>query len=150
MAACGAKILHLRCVEYARRFDMPIHVRSSFSPHEGTWITDKPQHGPEGEPVEAPIIAGVAHDRSEAKITVVGVPDRAGMAAEIFQAVARAEINIDMIVQNVSASETGLTDISFTLPQDRRPDRYAGPRRRSSSRSGSRPCSTTTTSASCR
>src|SRR5215204_5308255 len=81
MAACGAKILHLRCVEYARRFDMPIHVRSSFSPHEGTWITDKPRHGPEGEPVEAPIIAGVAHDRTEAKITVVGVPDRAGMAA---------------------------------------------------------------------
>jgi aspartate kinase len=67
--------------------------------------------------VEAPIIAGVAHDRNEAKITVVGVPDRAGMAAEIFQAVARAEINIDMIVQNVSASETGLTDISFTLPK---------------------------------
>jgi aspartate kinase len=117
MAACGAKILHLRCVEYARRFDMPIHVRSSFSPQEGTWITDKPQPGPEGETVEAPIIAGVAHDRSEAKITVVGVPDRAGMAAEIFQAVARAEINIDMIVQNVSASETGLTDISFTLPK---------------------------------
>jgi aspartate kinase len=117
MAACGAKILHLRCVEYARRFDMPIHVRSSFSPNEGTWITDKPQQGPEGESVEAPIIAGVAHDRSEAKITVVGVPDRAGMAAEIFQAVARAEINLDMIVQNVSASETGLTDISFTLPK---------------------------------
>ena len=67
--------------------------------------------------MEAPIIAGVAHDRNEAKITVVGVPDRAGMAAEIFQAVARAEINIDMIVQNVSASETGLTDISFTLPK---------------------------------
>ena len=67
--------------------------------------------------MEAPIIAGVAHDRSEAKITVVGVPDRAGMAAEIFQAVARAEINLDMIVQNVSASETGLTDISFTLPK---------------------------------
>ena len=117
MAASGAKILHLRCVEYARRFDMPIHVRSSFSPQEGTWITDKPQPGPEGETVEAPIIAGVAHDRSEAKITVVGVPDRAGMAAEIFQAVARAEINLDMIVQNVSASETGLTDISFTLPK---------------------------------
>ena len=113
MAACGAKILHLRCVEYARRFDMPIHVRSSFSAHEGTWITDKPQ----GDSVEAPIIAGVAHDRTEAKITIVGVPDRAGMAAEIFKAVALAEINIDMIVQNISASETGLTDISFTLPK---------------------------------
>ncbi len=113
MAASGAKILHVRCVEYARRFDIPIHVRSSFSPHEGTWITEKPQ----GDIVEAPIIAGVAHDRSEAKITVVGVPDRAGMAAEIFRAVAEAEINLDMIVQNVSVSETGLTDISFTLPE---------------------------------
>ena len=122
MAACGAKILHLRCVEYARRFNMPIHVRSSFSPHEGTWVTDTAYtgnnpHSTTGETVEAPIIAGVAHDRSEAKITVVGVPDRAGMAAEIFRAVAAAEINIDMIVQNVSATETGLTDISFTLPQ---------------------------------
>jgi aspartate kinase len=67
--------------------------------------------------VEAPIIAGVAHDRSEAKVTVVGVPDRTGMAAKIFQAVAAAEINIDMIVQNVSAVETGLTDISFTIPK---------------------------------
>jgi aspartate kinase len=113
MAASGARILHLRCVEYARRFDMPIHVRSSFSANEGTWVTDKPR----GDSVEAPIIAGVAHDRSEAKITVVGVPDRAGMAAEIFRAVAEAEINLDMIVQNVSASETGLTDISFTLPK---------------------------------
>jgi len=92
---------------------MPIHVRSSFSANEGTWVTDQP----EGDRVEAPIIAGVAHDRSEAKITVVGVPDRAGMAAEIFRAVAEAEINLDMIVQNVSASETGLTDISFTLPK---------------------------------
>ncbi len=113
MAACGARVLHLRCVEYARRFDMPIHVRSSFSPHEGTMVTNNPI----GETVEAPIIAGVAHDRSEAKITIVGVPDRAGMAAEIFKAVALAEINIDMIVQNISASETGLTDISFTLPK---------------------------------
>ncbi|MDQ6714680.1 MAG: ACT domain-containing protein, partial [Actinomycetota bacterium] len=101
------------CVEYARRFAIPIHVRSSFSAHEGTWIVDQP----EGDTVEAPIIAGVAHDRSEAKITVVGVPDRAGMAAEIFRAVAEAEINLDMIVQNISASETGLTDISFTLPK---------------------------------
>ena len=115
MAACGAKILHLRCVEYARRFDMPIHVRSSFSYREGTLIVTQPA-GEEGDNVEAPIIAGVAHDRSEAKITVVGVPDHPGTAAVIFQAVADAEINIDMIVQNVSAVETGLTDISFTLP----------------------------------
>ena len=116
MAACGAKILHLRCVEYARRFDMPIHVRSSFSYREGTLIVTQPADE-EGDNVEAPIIAGVAHDRSEAKITVVGVPDHPGKAAEIFQACADAEINIDMIVQNVSAVETGLTDISFTLPK---------------------------------
>jgi aspartate kinase len=116
MAASGAKILHLRCVEYARRFDMPIHVRSSFSYREGTLIVAQPAHE-EGEDVEAPIIAGVAHDRSQAKITVVGVPDLPGKAAEIFQACADAEINIDMIVQNVSAVETGLTDISFTLPK---------------------------------
>jgi aspartate kinase len=116
MAACGAKILHLRCVEYARRFDMPIHVRSSFSYREGTLIVTQPA-GEQGDNVEAPIIAGVAHDRSEAKITIVGVPDHPGKAAEIFQACAEAEINIDMIVQNVSAVETGLTDISFTLPK---------------------------------
>ncbi|KRE60651.1 aspartate kinase [Nostocoides sp. Soil756] len=115
LAACGSKVLHLRSVEYARRFDIPIHVRSSFSQKIGTTVTDQP--APEGAPVEAPIIAGVAHDRSEAKVTVVGVPDRTGMAATIFQAVAGAEINIDMIVQNVSAVETGLTDISFTIPK---------------------------------
>ena len=116
MAACGARILHLRCVEYARRFDMPIHVRSSFSYREGTLIVSQPVDK-QGDSVEAPIIAGVAHDRSQAKITVVGVPDHPGKAAEIFQACAVAEINIDMIVQNVSAVETGLTDISFTLPK---------------------------------
>ncbi len=115
LAAAGSKVLHLRSVEYARRFDIPIHVRSSFSDIEGTIVTDHP--APEGVSVEAPIIAGVAHDRSEAKITVVGVPDRTGKAAELFQAVASAQINIDMIVQNVSATETGLTDISFTLPR---------------------------------
>ena len=115
MAACGARILHLRCVEYARRFNMPVHVRSSFSQHEGTWITNQPYC--QGGTVEAPIITGVAHDRSEAKITIVGVPDKAGKAAEIFTAIALSETNIDMIVQNVSAVETGLTDISFTLPK---------------------------------
>ncbi|MGL4174957.1 MAG: aspartate kinase [Dermatophilaceae bacterium] len=114
LAACGSKVLHLRSVEYARRFDIPIHVRSSFSHKEGTIVAD---HIPEGAAVEAPIITGVAHDRSEAKVTVVGVPDRTGMAARIFRAVAAAEINLDMIVQNVSATDTGLTDISFTLPK---------------------------------
>jgi aspartate kinase len=132
LAACGAKVLHLRCVEYARRSDLPIHVRSSFSEFDGTWVI-----GPDGRPddvvnttngaapvapiegvgVEQPIISGVAHDRSEAKVTVVGVPDKPGEAAVIFETIADAHINIDMIVQNVSAAATGLTDISFTLPK---------------------------------
>jgi aspartate kinase len=114
LAASGAKVLHIRCVEYARRFDLPIHVRSSFSNKEGTWVV---KDHPEGGEMEAAIIAGIAHDKSEAKVTIVGVPDRAGMAAAIFQAIADADINIDMIVQNVSAAATGLTDISFTLPK---------------------------------
>ena len=115
MAACGAKILHLRCVEYARRYQMPIHVRSSFSQKTGTWISD---NEPEEDDMEQAIIAGVAHDRSEAKITVVGVPDKVGEAARIFEALSDAEVNLDMIVQNVSAASTNLTDISFTLPRD--------------------------------
>jgi aspartate kinase len=113
MAACGAKVLHLRCVEYARRYDIPVHVRSSFSTMDGTWVTD----APEEDQMEQPIISGVAHDRSEAKITVVGVPDKPGEAAAIFRAISAAEINIDMIVQNISAAATGRTDISFTLPK---------------------------------
>jgi aspartate kinase len=116
MAAQGAKILHLRCVEYARRYDMPIHVRSSFSDKEGTWVVKAEDVAQEGS-MEAAIITGVAHDRSQAKITVVGVPDKPGEAAAIFRAVADAQINIDMIVQNVSAASTNLTDISFTLPR---------------------------------
>ena len=112
LAASGAKVLHLRCVEYARRYDLPIHVRSSFSNLEGTWIV---KDHPGGGTMEQAIIAGIAHDRSEAKVTIVGVPDRTGVAARIFQAIADADINIDMIVQNVSAAATGLTDISFTL-----------------------------------
>ncbi|MEX0427929.1 aspartate kinase [Nocardioides sp. DS6] len=115
LAASGAKILHLRCVEYARRYDMPIHVRSSFSSKEGTWII--PDNSPGAAEMEQAIIAGVAHDRSEAKITVVGVPDKVGEAARIFETLANSEVNIDMVVQNVSAAATGLTDISFTLPR---------------------------------
>jgi aspartate kinase len=114
MAASGAKILHLRCVEYARRHSIPIHVRSSFSALTGTWVDDKPGRSD----MEQPIISGVAHDRSEAKITVVGVPDRAGEAARIFETLADAQINIDMIVQNVSVRATGRSDISFTLPRE--------------------------------
>jgi aspartate kinase len=114
LAASGAKVLHLRCVEYARRFDLPIHVRSSFSGNEGTWVV---KDRPEGDGMEQAIISGIAHDRSEAKITIVGVPDRTGVAARIFQSIADVDVNIDMIVQNVSAAATGLTDISFTLPK---------------------------------
>jgi len=122
MAASGAKILHLRCVEYARRNNMPIHVRSSFSNKEGTWVVDAESVqavlNNDGTPMEQAIISGVAHDRSEAKITVVGVPDKVGEAAMIFRALALAAINIDMVVQNVSAAATALTDISFTLPRE--------------------------------
>jgi aspartate kinase len=113
MAACGAKILHLRCVEYARRYNVPVHVRSSFSNKDGTRVVD----AKELDPMEQAIISGVAHDRSEAKITVVGVPDKIGEAARIFAAVAEADTNIDMIVQNISAVATNRTDISFTLPR---------------------------------
>jgi aspartate kinase len=118
MAASGAKILHLRCVEYARRYNIPVHVRSSFSQKEGTWIVpDTTSDNPEGADMEQALISGVAHDRSEAKITVVGVPDKVGEAARIFEALSSGEINIDMVVQNVSAAATGRTDISFTLPR---------------------------------
>jgi aspartate kinase len=117
MAACGAKVLMLRCVEYARRYNIPIHVRSSFSNAEGTWVTNAAQKT-EGADMEQAIISGIAHDMSEAKITVVGVPDKVGKAAVIFQAIADTAINIDMIVQNVSAAATGRTDISFTLPRE--------------------------------
>ncbi|GAB3748220.1 aspartate kinase [Nocardiopsis nanhaiensis] len=115
MAASGTKILHLRCVEYARQYNIPLHVRSSFSQKPGTWIVSEVE---ESEGMEQPIISGVSHDRSEAKITVVGVPDKVGEAATVFKALADAEINIDMIVQNVSAVSTSRTDISFTVPKD--------------------------------
>ncbi|WP_083936344.1 aspartate kinase [Nocardiopsis ganjiahuensis] len=115
MAASGTKILHLRCVEYARQYNIPLHVRSSFSQKTGTWIVSEVE---ESEGMEQPIISGVSHDRSEAKITVVGVPDKVGEAATIFKALADAEINIDMIVQNVSAVSTSRTDISFTAPKE--------------------------------
>ena len=116
MAACGAKVLIPRCVEYARRYGLPIHVRSSFSDKIGTWVSEHAGNDSEEAGMEQAIISGVAHDRSEAKITVVGVPDRVGTAARIFGIIAEAGINIDMIVQNVSAIATGRTDISFTLP----------------------------------
>ena len=113
LAAAGAKVLYIRAVEYARRHGVTLHVRSSFNNNEGTWVVN----GNRGETMEEPIITGVAGDLSEAKITVVGVPDVPGKAAEIFTIVAQTGANIDMIVQNVSAAATGVTDISFTLPK---------------------------------
>ena len=114
LAAHGAKILHLRAVEYARRYQVPIHVRSSFSENDGTLVIDNDEEGP----MEHPLISGVAHDSSQAKITVVGVPDVPGSASLLFEAVAAAGVNIDMIVQNVSVHHSGVTDISFTLPHE--------------------------------
>ncbi|PJE96432.1 aspartate kinase [Streptomyces carminius] len=114
LASSGSKVLLHRCVEYARRYNIPIHVRSSFSGLRGTWVSNEPQGD---QPMEQALISGVAHDTSEAKITIVGVPDKPGEAAKIFRAIADAELNIDMVVQNVSAASTGLTDISFTLPK---------------------------------
>jgi aspartate kinase len=113
MAAGGAKVLMLRCVEYGRRYSVPIHVRSSFSNLSGTIVAGSM----EDLTVEQAIISGVAHDRSEAKVTVVGVPDKPGQAAALFKVLAEAELNLDMIVQNVSTKGTGRTDVSFTLPK---------------------------------
>ena len=110
MAACGAGVLMLRCVEYGRRQGVRIHVRSSFNNNTGTVVM-------EGGAMEQAIISGVAHDRSEAKVTIVDVPDKPGEAAHIFRVLADAGVNIDMVVQNVSHVGTGRTDISFTLPK---------------------------------
>jgi len=110
LAAHGAKVLHLRCVEYARRFNVPLRVRSSFTDKPGTLIV----HDFEESTMEQPIISGVSQDLSEAKITVTNVPDRPGMAALVFETLAAIGVNLDMIVQNVSAD--GITDITFTLP----------------------------------
>ena len=111
MAATGAKVLHLRAVEYARRYGVPLHVRSSYSPKPGTIVSGSV----EDLSVEQAMITGVAHDRSEAKVTVRGVPDNPGVAGRIFRAVADAEIDIDMVLQNVSGSASGRTDITFTV-----------------------------------
>jgi aspartate kinase len=113
MAACGAKVLHLRAVEYARRYNVPLRVRSSYTEKPGSLV-----HGSIEEiPLENAIITGVAHDRSEAKITVTDVPDSPGMAARIFRTVADADINIDMVLQNISRTSAQRTDITFTLPK---------------------------------
>jgi aspartate kinase len=121
MAACGAKVLHLRAVEYARRYNVPLRVRSSYNDKPGTLVSGSIEE----IPLENPIITGVAHDRSEGKITVTGVPDTPGMAARIFRTVADAEINIDMVLQNISTSKVGRTDITFTLPRSDGPTAVA-------------------------
>ena len=108
LAATGAKVMMLRSVEFARRHGVRIHVRSSLSEGEGTWIVSQE------ELMEQPIISGIAHDTSEAEVTILAVPDRPGIAARVFRALADVGVNVDMIVQNVSAE--GHTDISFTLP----------------------------------
>jgi aspartate kinase len=109
LAASGAKVLQLRSVEYARRNNVPLMVRSSFNDEPGTWVK-------EGSEMEDAIISGVAHDEAEAKITIVDVPDKPGVAARVFRAVADDGVNVDMIVQNVS--HDGRTDLSFTAPTD--------------------------------
>lgn len=114
MAACGAKVLMLRCVEYARRYNIPVHVRSSYSDKPGTVVVGSIKD----KPMEDPILTGVAHDRSEAKVTIVGIPDYPGYAAKVFRAIADADVNIDMVLQNVSKVENGKTDITFTCPRD--------------------------------
>ncbi|MDR0990075.1 MAG: aspartate kinase [Propionibacteriaceae bacterium] len=124
LAANGAKILHLRCVEYARREQVPVHVRSSFSDQPGTWVVAAPDI-PSGGIMEDALITGVAHDLSEAKVTVVGVPDRPGRAARVFEVIAALDVNIDMIVQNASVSDD-TTAISFTLADADRPRAIEG------------------------
>ncbi|GGG73213.1 aspartokinase [Corynebacterium pelargi] len=113
LAAVGSKILVLRSVEYARAFGVPLRVRSSYSNDPGTLVAGSM----EDIPVEEAVLAGVATDKSEAKITVLGIPDSPGAAADVFRALADAEINIDMVLQNISSLEDNRTDITFTCPR---------------------------------
>lgn len=130
LAAHGAKILHLRAVEFARRYKVPLHVRSSFSEKEGTWISDRPASpalkglvpdaaflDPKEGKMEQPIISGIAHDRGQDKITVAGVPNHPGRAAMVFQTIAAAGANIDMIVQNIPVANPTRANITFTIPE---------------------------------
>lgn len=113
LAAAGSKILVLRSVEYARAFNVPLRVRSSYSNDTGTLVAGSM----EDIEVEEAVLAGVATDKSEAKITILGVKDTPGEAARVFRALAEAEINIDMVVQNISSLEDNTTDLTFTLPR---------------------------------
>ena len=141
----GAKVLMLRCVEYARRYNLPIHVRSSYSDKPGTLV----QGSMEDIPMEDAILTGVAHDRSEAKVTVVGLPDVPGYAAKVFRAVADADVNIDMVLQNISKVEDGKTDITFTCSRESGPGAVEKLTTRRA-KSVSPECFTTITSARCR
>ncbi|MFV0435445.1 MAG: aspartate kinase [Leucobacter sp.] len=116
LAASGAKVLHLRAVEYARRHGVVLHVRSSFTDEAGTIVYNPEKGHPKGDQVEEPVITGIAAEKNEAKVTVGGVLDAPGKAAQIFELVAKTNANVDMIVQNVSAADTNRTDISFTIP----------------------------------
>ena len=115
LAAHGAKVLHLRAVEFARKFNVPVHVRSSFSNKEGTWIVDEKTM--KDKALEAPVVAGVAHDRSQGKVTITRVPNVPGMASKIFAIVAGIDGNIDMIVQNTAVAAPDVSNLSFTLPK---------------------------------
>ncbi|MDK8318523.1 aspartate kinase [Actinobaculum massiliense] len=118
MAAHGAKVLHLRAVEFARKYQVPLHVRSSFSNKEGTWIVEDTSKKLIEKGIEEPAVTGVAADTSQGKISVVGVPDQPGVAARVFAVVAEVDGNIDMIVQNTSLTQKGLSNISFTVPRE--------------------------------
>lgn len=109
MASTGAKVLQIRSVELAKKFAVPVHVRSSFTETEGTWVVE------EDESMDEVLVSGVTYDRDEAKITLLKVPDRPGLAAQIFGPIADANIVVDMIIQN--ASEDGTTDLTFTVPK---------------------------------
>ena len=109
MASLGAKVLQIRSVEFAKKYGIPIHVRSSFSDSQGT-IVCKEEKG-----MEKAIVSGVAYNKNEAKITICGIPDRPGIAASIFTAISAQGIVVDMIIQNISAE--GLTDLTFTVPK---------------------------------
>jgi aspartate kinase len=109
LASTGAKVLEIRSVEFAKNFSVPVHVRSSFSELEGTWLVN------EEESMNNVLVSGVACDRNEAKITLLRVPDRPGLAAQIFGPIAEAHIVVDMIIQNASAD--GTTDLTFTVPK---------------------------------
>lgn len=113
MAGAGSKVLALRSVEFARNHNVPIHLRSSFTWEHGTWVSAEKSQGDSS--MEEPIISGVVHDANDSKVTIVGVPDKPGISAALFENLANANINVDMIVQNTS--KDGLTDISFTMPK---------------------------------